>query len=187
MKDESKRHPPLFRSRGSDEPEEKSLVSQLADEQEIGEEVETKVELFPAIPSSKPTAPVRIGTGDLEPFPVNPTSHSRDINESGMVIGPDHPIFGPRRPNSSERPSSIQHDPRFLPAGAIPPGAKFDPIYPIAPRTRVDDFNKSFPSGDPDPDEMKPPGDEMEYLNLSPRLFGPGDKKFPGPGGPPFF
>jgi proteasome inhibitor subunit 1 (PI31) len=50
---------------------------------------------------------------------------------SGMFVGPDHPMFqGEQR----SRPGPFAGPgPERLPPGAVPPGARFDPISPFGP------------------------------------------------------
>ncbi|EPZ35255.1 Proteasome Inhibitor PI31 domain-containing protein [Rozella allomycis CSF55] len=93
--------------------------------------------------------PYGIGSNDLDPMgPFRAPSAG-----GGMYVGPNHPMFT---------------DPAFppnpaLPFGAVPPGARFDPISPIDPLTgRPARPNLRprgpFSSGEPDPDLFPPPG-----------------------------
>ena len=50
----------------------------------------------------------------------------------GMVMGPNHPIFGGYGPGQPQGPSTGGIG--RLPPGAIPPGARFDPVTPFGPR-----------------------------------------------------
>lgn len=84
-----------------------------------------------------------------------------------MVVGPDHPMFGrgqndPRHPQAEGR----------LPFGAVPPGARFDPIGPFGPmapgpgrrgRGRGGRGEGMF-SGEPDNDMFMPPGGGNEFI-----------------------
>ncbi|EIE88334.1 hypothetical protein RO3G_13045 [Rhizopus delemar RA 99-880] len=104
-----------------------------------------------------PYNPLAVGGDDLNPFGDRlrlPGSGGR--GGGGMHVGPDHPIFG----------SGGFHDPfgsggrENLPRGAVPPGARFDPITPPGMG-----FNPRGPrgprgprSGEPDNDELMPPG-----------------------------
>lgn len=50
----------------------------------------------------------------------------------GMIVGPDHPMFGGRIGQSGNwsDPNNIG---RF-PPGSVPQGARFDPVTPFGPR-----------------------------------------------------
>ena len=85
----------------------------------------------------------------------------------GMFVGPDHPMFRNRFPPSASPNQG-------LPPGAVPPGARFDPIYPsgAGPSGRFDPFHphspdvggaRPQPSGDPDWDELAPPRAENPF------------------------
>jgi proteasome inhibitor subunit 1 (PI31) len=92
-----------------------------------------------------------------------------------MFVGPDHPMFGDNGIGS--RPSFMGGPggrPPFLPPGAVPPGARFDPIGPFGgPPGRFPGRGgrggfgmggrggMGGPGGfraDPDNDEFLPPG-----------------------------
>jgi len=96
-------------------------------------------------------SPVPIGAADLTPpstlYPRNPLS-TEGVEEGGMLMGPHHSAF--KSPQRGYAPAEAFVG--VLPSGAIPPGARFDPITP------EQGFEGSFPSGDPDPDELPPPG-----------------------------
>ena len=144
-------------------------------------ETEAEIIFTPQMPSAAdfiPTAPVKLGGADL-----GAPGHSiRDPEEEGMIMGPSHPIFNKNR--DSKTSSSD------LP---VPPGARFDPISPVGPGF--------YSPGDPDFDELIPPG--MGQNPLGPSVRPPrkniGSKTFPspsfghphgappGPGNPPFF
>lgn len=81
-----------------------------------------------------------------------------------MYVGPDHPMF--QRPGYPEPPFAGPGYGR-LPPGAVPPGARFDPIMPnnplaIRPRGRGRPPFRYFKfikfRGEPDYDEFGPPG-----------------------------
>lgn len=105
-------------------------------------------------PSTSPRGqnPLSIGQSDLDPLggraPVVPPPFGGAASPTGglpvpgpsrgggMYVGPDHPLFDSRRWNSDR---GAPHGPfggdGFLPAGAVPPGARFDPVVPgIGPR-----------------------------------------------------
>lgn len=46
-----------------------------------------------------------------------------------MLVGPEHPMFGGELP----RPGWGGDGRTFLPPGAVPPGARFDPVFPMGP------------------------------------------------------
>lgn len=78
--------------------------------------------------------------------------------------------------------------------GAVPPGARFDPITPVGPY-RGEHGEVIYPSGEPDPDELPPPGGSASnplqpgYRPLRPRQGGSDKGPFGGfsGGGAPFF
>lgn len=90
-----------------------------------------------------PGAPVSVGQDDKEPG-IEPASPG-----GGMIVGPEHPIF--------DYPYGQQTPPSVLPRGAVPPGARFDPITPVGP-SRGPHGDILYPSGEPDSDELPPPG-----------------------------
>ncbi|TRM67935.1 PI31 proteasome regulator N-terminal-domain-containing protein [Schizophyllum amplum] len=116
--------------------------------------------------------PLEIGRRDLDPIPRNPwepPSLFPDHGGDGMMVGPNHPIFGDRRGGPvrgidpfGQGGMGGQRGPwggdGFLPPMGAPPGARFDPVgpsfgggmggFPRAPRR----------GGDPDNDEFMPPG-----------------------------
>jgi proteasome inhibitor subunit 1 (PI31) len=133
----------------------------------------------PHIPGQQPYShippqnPLEIGRRDREPFafpgganPFAPPPLFPGASGDGMLVGPGHPMFGPRRGGMG---SPFGAEPRgpwggdgLLPPMGAPPGARFDPVGP-SPGPR-------FPGGggrgmpgfgnlrDPDNDEFMPPG-----------------------------
>ncbi|KAJ1647639.1 hypothetical protein J3B02_002205 [Coemansia erecta] len=104
-----------------------------------------------------------VGGNDLDPF-----GSMREGDGGGMVVGPDHPMF--RRGYAPESPSG--DGPQRLPAGAVPPGARFDPISPFGDRPGPvrpsggrgpGAGGRGFFSGEPDPDNMGPPNSSWNY------------------------
>ncbi|PVU95558.1 hypothetical protein BB561_001743 [Smittium simulii] len=95
--------------------------------------------------SFRPHNPLEIGRSDINIF--NGSSSRHDINSSGNVVGPNHPIFGSR--GSVENRDLIFGGPENLPRGSIPPNARFDPIGPFGemPGSRKQSSfnNKEFP------------------------------------------
>lgn len=126
----------------------------------------------------KPSQRVKLGAGDLNPLRINDLSG--DVEESGMFMGPGHPIFrqGPPHPDVDAPPEAAPHYPfpeGKLPQGAHPTGARFDPITP---------FGEEF-SGEPDNDELLPPPTSRRQPK-SPSANS-GDGNLFGSGRAPFF
>jgi hypothetical protein len=115
-------------------------------------------------------SPLRIpsvGRGDI--FPSFPGGiGSGGVQDPGMLVGPDHPIFGTR------------YDPSQGPV----PGARFDPFGPPINPIGPSGFGRfprgprgpapNLPFGDPNPDHMRMPRD---YGNDDPP-FGSGNAFF---------
>lgn len=81
-----------------------------------------------------------------------------------MFVGPDHPIFGSRGPIGDRGPWGGDG---FLPPMGAPPGARFDPVGPgplgrlpgrSPGRGRWGPPSGGRFSGEPDNDELLPPG-----------------------------
>jgi len=101
----------------------------------------------PARPLRHPTNPLherdpyrfgfpRVGGSDLNPFSFGGGGMLMDPSSFGVPSRPTLPQFGVGGPRG------------FLPRGAVPPGARFDPFMPpIMPTNRFD----------PDPDHFRPP------------------------------
>ncbi|KAI3620674.1 hypothetical protein CBS9595_002641 [Malassezia furfur] len=120
-----------------------------------------------ATPSHSSPNPLRVGDADrdplaasgLPPFPsggsaMPPLAPSGD----GMVVGPSHPLFQERSRNRNDETGPWGGD-GFLPPGAVPPGARFDPVGPFAGNTpRFPRGGPRGPSGNPDWDDLPPPG-----------------------------
>ncbi|KAJ3373130.1 hypothetical protein GGF31_001118 [Allomyces arbusculus] len=110
------------------------------------------------------------GRGPMGPFGgPGPMPFGPGGDGGGSIMGPGHPLFA--------GPSGSGGGPwggdRFLPPGAVPPGARFDPIGPqVPPGGGPGGFRPPFQgagrgrgrgsagpfSGEPDPDELPPPG-----------------------------
>lgn len=91
----------------------------------------------------------RLGDADRDPFAANPpfplgVEPPQHRSGDGMIMGPDHPIFQGARGFVPDRPYGF-------PPEAVPPGARFDPVAPIAPPGSRGRF------GEPDFDEFAPP------------------------------
>ncbi|KAJ8020340.1 Proteasome inhibitor PI31 subunit [Holothuria leucospilota] len=91
--------------------------------------------------------PFSVGRGDLDPF---------SGASPGMLMDPMRGGFpGPRMD-----PTRGLGMPGRLPRGAVPPGARFDPIGPPRPDSGRNPMHPY--SGEPNPDHMRPPGyDDM--------------------------
>jgi hypothetical protein len=121
--------------------------------------------------------PVRfsVGRSDLDPFAAAPGvvgigNGSVRSTGGGMYVGPDHPMF-----NEPPNPFFGSVGPERFPPGAVPPGARFDPVMPFGPGSQPlrpqGRIQPQFPhsrnlpfSGDPDFDELKPPGFNDEFM-----------------------
>ncbi|KAI9300363.1 PI31 proteasome regulator N-terminal-domain-containing protein [Cunninghamella echinulata] len=127
-------------------------------------------------PSTSPDDPISrnplsVGQDDLNPFGNSirlPGSHfgSGGGGGGGMFVGPNHPMFN----NRNDDPSGLFGGPNPLPRGSVPPGARFDPIGPFGSnplrggsggrgRGRGGRF-----SGEPDNDELPPPGYDNMFM-----------------------
>ena len=116
-----------------------------------------------APPHPPPTAnPLQIGDADRDPlaasgqrpfmggFAPPPVFGPRG---DGMLVGPGHPMFhAPPRPP----PRGPWGGDGFLPPGAVPPGARFDPVGPFG-RPPPPPPPGAF-RGNPDWDDLPPPG-----------------------------
>lgn len=136
--------------------------------------------------------PLAIGDRDLDPlggarppgagFGPPPLFGPAGGGGGGMYVGPDDPIFRDRfnRPGAGGVPAGGgqgQTGPwggdGFLPPGAVPPGARFDPVGPWGAGPRLPrgggQGGPGAPgggSGDPDWDDVRPPGGNSEYDNM---------------------
>ncbi|KAG1474926.1 hypothetical protein G6F56_000038 [Rhizopus delemar] len=93
--------------------------------------------------------PLSVGGEDLNPYGDHLRLPGSGGVGGGMHVGPNHPIFGTGGYQDPFGTSGREN----LPRGAVPPGARFDPITPPGLR-----FNpRRHPGGDPDNDELFPP------------------------------
>ncbi|ORZ03381.1 PI31 proteasome regulator N-terminal-domain-containing protein [Syncephalastrum racemosum] len=123
--------------------------------------------------------PYSVGRADLEPL-GGAGGLRMPGSGGGMYVGPEHPMFGGHHP-SSGGDSDIFGGPQGLPRGAVPPGARFDPIGPFGNMpsrggrggrggggrgrgSRGGGGAGSFFSGEPDNDELPPPGSHDMFL-----------------------
>lgn len=101
--------------------------------------------------------PPRFGGGGGAGFAPPPVFPGGDTG-GGMFVGPNHPMFRNRYPPQGTG----------LPQGAVPPGARFDPIYPggAGPEASHPDVGGARPQnfgGEPDWDELAPPRGENPF------------------------
>jgi proteasome inhibitor subunit 1 (PI31) len=81
----------------------------------------------------------------------------------GMFVGPNHPIFRDRFPQGGGGQGGIG-------GGVVPPGARFDPVGPFGQGPRVPGQGQGRGRGgrggmgDPDWDDMPPPGSNVSGL-----------------------
>ncbi|XP_071804395.1 proteasome inhibitor PI31 subunit-like [Asterias amurensis] len=96
----------------------------------------------------QPSNPFVVGEGDLDPFSGAPP---------GMLMDPRRQGFPGGYGGGLGMPGGR------LPRGAVPPGARFDPIGPLDPDGRVPNPDpQGRYRGEPDPDNERPPGfDDM--------------------------
>lgn len=130
---------------------------------------------FPGYPGSSGQNPASIGRRDLDPFAGNPGGLApggilRDDRGGGSIVDFNHPLFDGRR---GEGGSGIESGP----GGMIqPPGARWDPVGPGFPGGGFGGRG-GFPSaggnplggvgmGDPDFDELLPPGERGPDLGM---------------------
>ncbi|KAJ1962729.1 hypothetical protein GGI12_002476 [Dipsacomyces acuminosporus] len=118
--------------------------------------------------------PASIGRDDVDPIGrlvVIPPSGA-DEGGGGMVVGPGHPMFRRGGDGGDGFDPEIPGNPQALPPGAVPPGARFDPIGPFgqmpgpARGGRRDQGSgpSRFFSGDPDPGLGGPPNSSWNYF-----------------------
>ncbi|GAN06194.1 conserved hypothetical protein [Mucor ambiguus] len=107
-----------------------------------------------------------VGGSDLNPLRGTGGGLRMPGSGGGMFVGPDHPIFGSRGGSSLDDPSGLFGGPQSLPRGSVPPGARFDPIGPFGSMPARPSGNRpggrsdprGLHSGEPDNDELQPPG-----------------------------
>ncbi|PLW08657.1 hypothetical protein PCANC_25035 [Puccinia coronata f. sp. avenae] len=98
-------------------------------------------------------SPLEIGRSDLDPIGTSnlhiPSLYNAPgvglDDRSGMLVGGNHPIFN----NNNRQPSAPHAGPAaFLPPGAVPPGARFDPfgpaVSPAFPRQPAGPFGADY-------------------------------------------
>eukprot|EP00834_Sanchytrium_tribonematis_P000863 NODE_17_length_48642_cov_1.199349.p27 type:complete len:212 gc:universal NODE_17_length_48642_cov_1.199349:13635-14270(+) len=82
-----------------------------------------------------------LGFNDSDPLFIN----KHPLEDGGMIMGPNHSIF------QSDRAREIPEG--YLSPLSVPPGAKFDPIFP-----NDSSLGRNFKrSGEPNSDHFKPP------------------------------
>ncbi|KAJ3104694.1 hypothetical protein HDU97_008970 [Phlyctochytrium planicorne] len=138
--------------------------------------------------------PYAIGDVDLDPFAAAPgliPPRGGMHPGGGMFVGPDHPMFGGGGGGfgggyggGGFGPGGMGGGGVFFPPGAVPPGARFDPVGPFGPRPGVGGIGgggfgpgggrggigpfgggprRPPMRGGPDNDELPPPGFDDMY------------------------
>lgn len=122
--------------------------------------------------------PPRFGGGSGGGFTPPPLFPGGDSG-GGMLVGPNHPMFRDRFPANTG-----------LPPGAVPPGARFDPIYPAGGGPfnpdREPDVGGARPQnfgGEPDWDELAPPRGENPFAGRGGRGGGGAGGRHPDTSG----
>ncbi|KAJ2805294.1 hypothetical protein H4R20_002145 [Coemansia guatemalensis] len=114
--------------------------------------------------------PTNVGSDDLDPLGLT----RRDFGEGGMLVGPGHPMFTQGGEGTGDD-SALPGGPPLLPRGAVPPGARFDPIFPPGAMPPGPGRGRGagrgggvggnrFVSGDPNPDVGGPPDSSWNYM-----------------------
>ncbi|KAJ2508922.1 hypothetical protein IWW47_000349 [Coemansia sp. RSA 2052] len=124
---------------------------------------------------STPLNPASVGRDDLNPLGRHHPFGPPDMGEGGgMVVGPGHPMFRQGGDDDGNGRPGPFGGPQALPPGAVPPGARFDPIGPFGPRPGPPRPQGGLPgrggggpgrlfSGEPDPDAAEPPNSNWDY------------------------
>jgi proteasome inhibitor subunit 1 (PI31) len=124
--------------------------------------------------------PLEIGRRDLDPLGVDPFSSSfgppplfPGSGGDGMIVGPNHPIFGQRGRGATFPNRGPWGGDGFLPPMGAPPGARFDPVGPglgpFAGGTGLGPRGGTPGGGNlhgPDNDEFMPPGSVSVLLRV---------------------
>ncbi|KLO19841.1 hypothetical protein SCHPADRAFT_924146 [Schizopora paradoxa] len=115
---------------------------------------------YPINQQGSPTYSPQIGATDLNPNAMQSQTNSSNLSPyqgGGMIVGRDHPVFQGGQQGQSTWPGN-----GYLSPLAAPPGARFDPIVPFSgPSFGVGPGRRppgSQYSGNPDFDELPPPG-----------------------------
>jgi len=112
-----------------------------------------------------------IGRSDLDPLAgLGGTTAGRvplgGIEGDGMILGPNHPMFRDRRfpgEEEEERNRFWAGGDQFLPPGAVPPGARFDPVGPGMPAPGRGRGGGAFGARNFG-DAMRPPGNDYDNM-----------------------
>lgn len=133
-----------------------------------------------------PHNPLEIGRRDLDPLPLQnqphpfrPPSLFPDNGDDGMFVGPNHPIFGdrPRFGDLGIPRRGPWGGDGYLPPMGAPAGARFDPVGPFGSRGPPGRFGngptlpRNFNLGDPDNDELMPPGAVSQAICAYIRIY----------------
>ncbi|KAJ2454017.1 hypothetical protein EV183_001857 [Coemansia sp. RSA 2336] len=117
--------------------------------------------------------PLSVGRDDLDPLGGSGGLGGMDQG-GGMVVGPNHPMFRQGGGSDSGFGADPLSGPQRLPPGAVPPGARFDPIVPHGqappggrprgglPRGPPGRGGGPF-SGEPNPDSAGPPDPSWNF------------------------
>jgi len=109
------------------------------------------------------------GNFDLDPF-----NSMGPSGGGGLIMGPNNPIFNNIGDDYDLESGGFYGGPTILPPGAVPAGARFDPIGPFGNQSSRRNFNnrnrnnrnKGFNSFEPDNDIFFPPGGGNDNMFL---------------------
>jgi len=106
------------------------------------------------------------GNFDLDPF-----NSMGPSGGGGLIMGPNNPIFNNIGGDNDLESGGFYGGPSFLPPGAVPDGARFDPIGPFGNQSSRRNFNNRnknnrFNSYEPDNDIFFPPGGGHDNMFL---------------------
>jgi len=131
--------------------------------------------------------PLRIGRPNIRRNPINPMMPNPgnfDLDPfnsmgpsagGGLIMGPNNPIFNNIGGDDDLESGGFYGGPTTLPFGAVPAGARFDPIGPFGNQSSRRNFNNrnsrnnrnnGFNSFEPDNDSFLPPGAGGGYDNM---------------------
>eukprot|EP01029_Cantina_marsupialis_P029551 TRINITY_DN781831_c0_g1_i1.p1 TRINITY_DN781831_c0_g1~~TRINITY_DN781831_c0_g1_i1.p1 ORF type:complete len:269 (-),score=90.18 TRINITY_DN781831_c0_g1_i1:203-1009(-) len=166
------------------------LINITNAEEKLGQLIHDKIS-EPTIPSLPETVEIDEGEIDmLTGLPkFEPKRSSESKKPSGLLVGPNDPMFGN---TNDEKPKGTPSGARFDPFGPVP-GPHHQPQPPIRPPMRGP--APAFPFGEPTPDHLQMPGaglfpgggdtsdPTMIHPGLGGRRVGRGGLQLPGSGG----